>query len=93
MKGGDTVVQTTVVAYLIGWVVSTAIVFVASRRLNDPANPAPHGLALSAVAATLWPLLLLGAVEFSSVAVASSAASHLKSQPTELVGAVVVPFR
>lgn len=93
MKGGDTVVQTIVVAYLIGWVVSTAIVYVASRRLNDPNSPASHGLVLSAVAATLWPLLLLGAVEFSSVAVASSAANHLKSEPEELVGAGVVPFR
>ncbi|WP_304111751.1 hypothetical protein [Mycolicibacterium bacteremicum] len=86
-------VEMTVVAYLIGWVVSTAIIYGASRRLNDQNSPAPHGLVLSAVAATLWPLLLLGAVEFSSVAVASSAANHLKSEPAELVGAGVVPLR
>ncbi|CDQ42554.1 hypothetical protein SAMN04488581_0280 [Mycolicibacterium neoaurum] len=90
---GDTVVETAVVAYLIGWVVSTAIIFMASRRLNDPANPVPHGLLLSAVAGTMWPLLLLGAAEFSSVAVASSAASHLKTETQELVGAGVVPLR
>ncbi|MCV7430142.1 hypothetical protein [Mycolicibacterium bacteremicum] len=83
----------TVVGYLIGWVVSTAIIYGASRRLNDQNSPSPHGLVLSAVAATLWPLLLLGAVEFSSVAVASSAANHLKSEPAELVGAGVVPLR
>jgi hypothetical protein len=90
---GDTVVQTTVIAYLIGWVVSTAVVYVASRRLNDPRNPAPHILVLSAVAGALWPMLLLGAVEFSSLVACSSAASHLKTDSPELVGAGVVPLR
>lgn len=93
MKWGDKVVQITVVAYLIGWVVSTAVVYVASRRLNDPSNPAPHILMLSAVAGLLWPMLLLGAVEFSSLAACSSAASHLRTDGPELVGAGVVPLR
>lgn len=86
-------VQAAVIAYLIGWVVSTAVVFLASRRLNDPHNPAPHLLILSAVAGALWPLLLLGAVEFSSLVACSSAASHLKTDAPELVGAGVVPLR
>ncbi|MCF6390367.1 hypothetical protein L2K20_25620 [Mycobacterium sp. MBM] len=86
-------VQTTIIAYLIGWVVSTAVVYVASRRLNDPGNPAPHALVLSAVAGTLWPMLLIGAVEFSSLMACSSAAAHLKSETPELVGAGVVPLR
>lgn len=93
MKWGDTVVQTTVIAYLIGWVVSSAIVYVASRRLNDPSNPAPHTLILSTVAGALWPMLLLGAVEFSSLVACSNAASHLKADGPELVGAGVVPLR
>ena len=86
-------VQTFVIAYLIGWVVSTAVVYVASRRLNDPRNPAPNVLILSAVAGALWPMLLLGAVEFSSLMACSNAASHLKSDSHELVGAGVVPLR
>ncbi|ANE78811.1 hypothetical protein A7U43_05220 [Mycobacterium adipatum] len=86
-------VQTTAIAYLIGWVVGTAVVYVASRRLNDPRNPAPHVLILSAVAGALWPMLLLGAVEFSSLMACSSAAAHLKSEAPELVGAGVVPLR
>lgn len=93
MKWGDTVVQTAVIAYLIGWVVGTAAVYAASRRLNDPRNPAPHALVLSAAAGALWPLLLLGAVEFSSLMACSSAAAHLKSETPELVGAGVVPLR
>lgn len=93
MKWGDIVVQTTVVAYLIGWVIGAAVVYVASRRLNDPRNPAPHILVLSAVAGALWPLLLLGAVEFSSLMACSTAASHLKADSPELVGAGVVSLR
>lgn len=86
-------VQTIVIAYLIGWVVGTAVVYVTSRRLNDPRNPATHLLILSAVAGALWPMLLLGAVEFSSLVACSSAASHLKSDAPELVGAGVIPLR
>lgn len=92
MKWGDTVVQAIVIAYLVGWVLSTAVVYVASRRLNDPRNPAPHILMLSGVAGALWPMLLLGAVEFSSLVACSSAASHLKSESPELVGAGVLPL-
>jgi hypothetical protein len=93
MMGGDTVIETAVIAYLIGWFVGTAVVYMASRRLNDPSNPAPHLLILSAVAGALWPMLLLGAVEFSSLMACSSAASHLKTDEPELVGAGVVPLR
>lgn len=86
-------VQTTVIAYLIGWVVSTAVVYLTSRRLSDPGISAGHRMALSAAAGALWPLLLIGAVEFSSLAAASSAAAHLKPEPAELVSAGVVPLR
>lgn len=86
-------VQAAVTIYLIGWVVGTIGVYLASRRLNDRRDPATHQLLLSAVAGALWPLLLLGTVEFSSLAACSSAASHLASEPAELVGAGVVPLR
>ena len=67
-----------------------------------PASPAPRRslppavgiVALSLVAGALWPLLLLGAVEFSSVAAASSAAAHLESPEHRLLSnAPVVPLR
>lgn len=97
-KGEDIVVQTAIVAYLIGWAISAAIICLASRRLGGQNEPVPHRFALSAGAGALWPLLILGAFEFSSVAVASSAASHLES-PNSLnstpliVNAPVVPLR
>jgi hypothetical protein len=95
-KGDDNVVQTLIAAYLIGWALSAVVIYVASRRMGTEHEPVPYQFALSAAAGALWPLLLLGAVEFSSVAAASSAASHLESlegtQPV-LVSAGVVPLR
>lgn len=89
-------VQTVLAAYLIGWALSAVVIYVASRHLGSTAQPVPYQLALSAVAGALWPLLILGAVEFSSVAAASSAASHLESLDSDshfLVSAPVVPLR
>lgn len=89
-------VQTVITAYLIGWALSAVAIYVASRRVGAKYGPVPYQFALSAVAGALWPLLVLGAVEFSSVAAASSAASHLESledNPPVLVSAGVVPLR
>ncbi|MCV7207244.1 hypothetical protein [Mycolicibacterium canariasense] len=89
-------VQTVIAAYLIGWALSAVVIYAASRRMGAEHDPVPYQFALSAAAGALWPLLLLGAVEFSSVAAASSAASHLESlessQPI-LVSTGVVPLR
>ena len=86
-------VQTMALAYAVCWIVSSAVVYVAARRLCDPGNPAAHRVALSAAAGSLWPLLLIGAVEFSSVAACSSAAAHLKHDEPDLISAGVVPIR
>lgn len=91
-------VETVIAAYLIGWALSAAIICVGSRHIGGKNEPVPHRFALSAGAGALWPLLILGAVEFSSVAVASSAASHLESPDSLsnthlLVNAPVVPLR
>jgi hypothetical protein len=93
---GDTVVQTVIAAYLIGWALSTVLICVVSKHMGGADDTVPNRFALSAGAAALWPLLILGAVEFSSVAVASSAASHLESLDgsTHLAfTAPVVPLR
>jgi hypothetical protein len=47
--------------------VTTVIVLLASRRLMDERRPATHRLSLALIAGLLWPLLLIGLVEFSSV--------------------------
>jgi hypothetical protein len=73
-------------------VASAVVVYVVSRRLGDARDPTPHRVALSAVAGGVWPLLVLGAAEFSSWAACCNAAAHLEPVP-ELVGAGVVPLR
>ena len=55
-------------AYLAGWVVATVVVFLAGKRLNDRDAPAAHPAALSIVAGLMWPMLIVGAVEFVVVA-------------------------
>ena len=63
------VVDTLVVIYLGGWMLATLGVYAASRRWNDRRSPAPHPLGVSLFAGAVWPLLLVGLVELSSVIV------------------------
>jgi hypothetical protein len=67
-------------AYLAGWIVATAVVFVAGNRLCEPGLPISYRLTLSVAAGLIWPLLLIGAVEFTSMAMYSSAEqfAHVK---------------
>ena len=59
--------------YVTGWVVATAVVFVAGHRLCEPGLPISYRFTLSVAAGFIWPLLLIGAVEFTSLAMYSSA--------------------
>ncbi len=59
---------TFALGYLGGWVVTTFVVLLASRHARDPRCPAPHLAMLSIVAGAVWPLLVLGLFELSSVA-------------------------
>jgi hypothetical protein len=69
---------TWALAYLGGWLVSSAIAFVAARHLGDRRLPTVQTLALSLLAGAVWPLLVLGAIEVSSVAALSAARSWRK---------------
>ena len=68
-----------VVMYLGGWVVATLCMHAAGRRLSDSRSPSEHPLGVSVVAGALWPLLVIGVAELSSVAVYAKV--HTKSQP------------
>jgi hypothetical protein len=48
--------------------VAAAVVFLAGKRLNERSAPASHALSLSVVAGAVWPMLILGLVEFAAVA-------------------------
>lgn len=63
-------------AYLVGWIAAIAVVFTASNRLCEPGLAVSYRLALSVVAGFVWPLLLIGAIEFTSLVWYSRARRH-----------------
>jgi hypothetical protein len=88
--------MTWVWIYVAASAVTTAMTFVASRRLGDRSQPAPvmDAAFASVLAGALWPLLLLGVVELSSVAAYATAENWLvKPDPLDQVSEVVVTLR
>ena len=86
--------MTWVWVYLTVWVVTTAVTFLVSRRLGDRTRPVRDIFAVSLLAGAVWPFLLLGIMELSSVAVYSTAETWLViPDPEDLVSDVVVPLR
>ncbi|MBB5165030.1 hypothetical protein [Mycobacterium sp. AZCC_0083] len=71
---------------------TTAMTFVASRRLGDRFQPAlvMDAVFASVLAGALWPLLLLGVVELSSVAAYTTL---VKADPEDYANEVVVTLR
>jgi hypothetical protein len=61
--------------YLAGWVLTTVGLALSVDRMQDPRSPQLRPLPLAVVAGALWPLLILGAVEYATVA-AAAALSH-----------------
>jgi hypothetical protein len=62
-------VSTLIVIYLGGWLAVTCAAYAAGRRLADRESPPHHPLLVSLVAGAVWPLLLVGLVELSSIIV------------------------
>ncbi len=60
-----------VVAYLLGWALTSGGLAISSRWLRSGRRPAPNPVAVSFLAGALWPFLLLGVVEFGAVVAAS----------------------
>jgi hypothetical protein len=63
------------VIYLGAWVVVAVVLYTVISHFADFRSPTPHPLGLSIAAGAVWPLLLLGAVEFSSLAVCAKVQS------------------
>jgi hypothetical protein len=55
-----------IVVYLGDWL---SVTIAAGRRLTDRKSPAAHPLIVSVVAGAVWPLLVVGLVELSSIMV------------------------
>jgi hypothetical protein len=73
------VVVMLVVIYVGGWLAVTAAVYAAGRRLTDRELPATHPLMVSVAAGALWPLLVVGLVELSSIIVLTKVPSKSRS--------------
>jgi hypothetical protein len=59
--------------YFWGWIVTTAVTFLAARRFADQRHaPAVQSLAgVSVIAGAVWPVLVLGVVELGSLVTVS----------------------
>jgi hypothetical protein len=68
--------------YLGGWIPATLGVYAAGRRWRDRWAPARHPLRVSLLAGAVWPLLVIGLVELSSVVVFTK----VQSKPGSGVG-------
>jgi hypothetical protein len=61
------------VVCLSGWLAVTFAAYAAGRRLGDRRSPADHPLLVSLAAGVVWPLLVVGVVELSSIMVFTKA--------------------
>ena len=68
-----------VLIYLSGWLIGTIAAYTAARHLHERCEPSPHPFWVSAVAGALWPLLLAGLVELSSLVLLTKAASKAET--------------
>jgi hypothetical protein len=75
-------VDMLLVIYLSGWLPVTFAAYAAGRRLGDRQSPPGHQLTVSLVAGAVWPLLVLGLVEMSSIMVIAK----VQSKPASRVG-------
>ncbi|ULE35022.1 hypothetical protein [Mycobacterium sp. IDR2000157661] len=57
--------------YCCGWIAVSLGLFFAGRRLSQCDSPAPHPVWISVLGGALWPLVLVGVIELSSVVVYS----------------------
>jgi hypothetical protein len=61
------------VIYLGGWLTVSLAAIAARRRLSDSESPPDHPLLVSIAAGAVWPLLVVGLVELSSIIVFTKA--------------------
>ena len=77
-------VGTLIAIYLIGWLPVSFAAYAAGKRLADRRTPAqqPFMVIVSLAAGAIWPLLVVGLVELSSVMVFTK----VPSKPRPSVG-------
>jgi hypothetical protein len=73
------------VIYLGGWLAVTCAAYAAGRRLTDSEAPPVHPLVVGLAAGAVWPLLVVGLVELSSIMVFTK----VQPKPASNVGILV----
>jgi hypothetical protein len=73
-------VSTLIAVYLIGWLPVSFAVYAAGKRLADRRRAAddPLMLTVSLAAGAIWPLLVVGLVELSSIAMLTRSSSETR---------------
>ena len=69
-----------IVIYLGGWLAVACAAYAAGRRLTDSEAPPDHPLLVSLAAGAVWPLLVVGLVELSSIIVLTRAQPKTASE-------------
>jgi hypothetical protein len=77
-------VSVLTIIYLAGWLLVSFAAYAAGKRLTDRQRPANHRfmVLVSVAAGAIWPLLMVGLVELSSVMVLT----RVPSKPRKSVG-------
>lgn len=78
-------VNMLIVIYLGGWLAAAFAAFAAGRRLTVRESPPCHPLLVSVAAGAVWPLLVVGLVELSSIVVFT----RVQPKPASNVGIFV----
>jgi nitrate/nitrite transporter NarK len=73
-----------VIVYLASALVTTAVVFFLSKRISDRNRPATVRLALSVAAGALWPLVVLGLIQFGSFVAYTKVAESTELEPLDI---------
>ncbi len=74
-----------IVIYLLGWFAVACAAYAAGRRLAEPESLPVHPLLVGLAAGAVWPLLVVGLVELSSIVVLT----RVQPKPASNVGILV----
>lgn len=67
--------------YLLGWVMTTIGLALGASKLNDRVAPQLRPIPLAVGAGAVWPLMLLGAAQFATVALVLNAIRRRTNDP------------
>jgi hypothetical protein len=70
------VVGTLIAIYFAGWAITSFAAYAAGKRLSEHHSPAVHPVIVIVAAGAVWPVLVIGLVELSSVVMLTKVPSN-----------------